>query len=119
MGAGLGWEGALVCGVRLEREDEVVLDGAGLRPEVELLFCAFAAEGLPGAALTGFFFAEVELLEDDDRVSLLGMGVEENPFKHNQSVGIAVAGLLGGHYSTYGLIHWFVPREIPPGGVQG
>lgn len=90
----------MVCEVRLERVDDLVLDGAGLRPEAELLFCAFDVEVLPEAALTGFFFAEVELLEAEDRVSLCGMGFEENPYKHNQFVEVAVPVLLGGHYST-------------------
>ena len=69
IGAGFGCGEALDCEVRADRE-EALFAGAGLLLGGELLFCAFDGEGLRDAALSGFFFAEVVLLGEDDRVSL-------------------------------------------------
>jgi hypothetical protein len=117
MGAGFGWDGVLGCDVRVERE-EALFAGAGLLLVAELLFCAVDEEALREAAFTGFFLAEVVLLDEDVRVSLLGMGIGENPFRQSQSLNNVESARLEGHYSTHGLIHLALPRRKLQAGVR-
>jgi hypothetical protein len=74
IGAGLDCDEVLDCDVRVEWVDVALLSAAGLRVDVERLFCALAGVGLRVEAFTGFFFAGTEFLVEDDWVSLRGIG---------------------------------------------